>query len=151
MSFLGIGGWEFLLIFAVAMFLLGPKRLAEGVRSGRKYYTEFKRYRDELTSLVSEAIDAEDLKKEMAQVKKDAWDDGASKEIAGIEKDLTLDQGDLDVMRSVPVDRTSSRAKPINRGDGKVAGKEVPSMGLEPGDSSPTRSPGSGAEEEGPA
>ena len=141
MNFLGVGGLEFLVIFAVAMFFLGPKRLAEGVRTGRKYYTELKRYRQELTSLVTEAIDAEELKKDLEEMKRDAWDEDLTKEIAGIEQDLTLDQGDLDIMRSVPADRTSSKAKAIDRGDGTVNGKPVPSIGLESGGTDAARKP----------
>lgn len=142
MNFLGIGGLEFLLIFAVAMFFLGPKRLAEGVRTGRKYYTELRRYRQELTSLVTEAIDAEELKKELEDTKREMWDEGTSKEIKALEKDLAIDQGDLDVpeldiTRSVPSTRSSSRPKLIDRGDGKVDGEDVPSIGIRPGGSSP--------------
>ncbi len=134
MSFLGIGGLEFLLIFGVAMFFVGPKRLAEGVRSGRKYYTELRRYRQELTSLVTEAIDAEDLKKDYEETKRDLWDEGATKQIKGLEKDLALDQGDLDIpeldiTRPVPNERLStSKPKPVERGDGTVDGEYVPSI-----------------------
>lgn len=141
MNFLGVGGLEFLLIFAVAMFFLGPKRLAEGVRTGRKYYTELKRYRQELTSLVTEAIDAEDLKKDLEQMKKDAWDDDTTKQITDIEKDLKLDQYELEIMRSVPIDQTSSKAKAVDRGDGKVDGTAVPSIDLESGGSRSTSQP----------
>lgn len=141
MNFLGIGGLEFLLIFGVAMFFLGPKRLAEGVRTGRKYYTELRRYRQELTSLVTEAIDAEDLKKELEEAKREMWDESLTAEIKGVEKDLALDQGaleipELDITRSVPVDRSASRPKPTVRGDGKVDGEDVPTLGLETGASS---------------
>lgn len=141
MSFLGIGPLEFLLIFAVAMFFVGPKRLAEGVRNGRKYYTELKRHRDELTSLVTEAIDAEELKKDYEQTRKDVWDEEATEELRGIEKDLTLDQGDLEIMRPVPNTRTASRPKPVDRGDGRVNGQDVPSIGLRPGGSSTASEP----------
>jgi Sec-independent protein translocase protein TatA len=149
MNFFGIDGLEFLLLFGVAMFFLGPKRLAEGVRTGRKYYTELKRYRQELASLVTEAIDAEELKKDMEQVKKDAWDERVTQEIAGIEQDLTLDQGDLDIMRSVQADRTTSKAKAMDRGDGKVGGSAVPSMDLESGGSSPAPEPEIDADSKG--
>lgn len=143
MNFLGIGGLEFLLIFGVALFFVGPKRLAEGVRTGRKYYTELRRYRQELTSLVTEAIDAEDLKKELEETKREMWDEGLTREISGLEKDLALDQGDmnipeLDITRPVPNDRSSSRPRPVDRGDGKVDGEDVPSLDLKPGDSSST-------------
>jgi Sec-independent protein translocase protein TatA len=142
-SFFGVGGLEFLVIFGVALFLVGPKRLAEGIRTGRKYYTELKRYRDELTSLVTEAIDADELKKDLERTKRDVWDDSLTREITGIGNGLALDQGDLDLMGPVPVARTSSRAKPLDRGDGTVNGEDIPSMGLEPTDiSKPTSDAG---------
>lgn len=136
MNFLGIGGLEFLLIFGVAMFFLGPKRLAEGVRTGRKYYTELRRYRQELTSLVTEALDAEELKKELEETKRDMWDEGAQKQIEGLGEDLSLDQGDLDIpeldiARPVPKTSLSSKPKLIDRGDGKVEGEDVPTLGLQ--------------------
>ena len=48
MTLFGIGGFEFLLIAAIALFVLGPKRLLEGIREGRRIYSEFKRQRDAL-------------------------------------------------------------------------------------------------------
>ena len=144
MSFFGIGGLEFLVIFGVALFFLGPKRLAHGVRTGRKYYTELKRYRDELTSLVSEAIDADELKKDLERTTRDAWDDTITHEIVSISNDMTLDQGDGDAPGPVPVARTTSKARPVNRGDGTIGGAEIPSMGLEPGAGKPAPGAGQG-------
>ena len=45
MSFFGLGGFEVLVIGAIALFVLGPKRLLEGIREGRKIYTDLKRQR----------------------------------------------------------------------------------------------------------
>jgi Sec-independent protein translocase protein TatA len=131
MSFLGIGGLEFLLIFAIALFVVGPKRLAEGVRAGRKVYTELKRQREELTSLVSEALEVEDLKKDL---KRSVGDADVRREVEAVKKDLTLDQGDLDIGSAVrPVAHsTSSRSRPIQRGDGRIGGQEVPPIDLGP-------------------
>ncbi len=97
LNFLGIGGLEFLLIFGVAMFFLGPRRLAEGVRSGRKYYREIRKYRAELTGMVKEAIDADELKKEYEETKRDIWDESATRGIKGLEKDLSIDGDSLDI------------------------------------------------------
>jgi Tat protein translocase TatB subunit len=112
MNFLGVGGLELLLIFAVAMFFLGPKRLALGVREGRKYYRELRKYRQELTDMVKDAIDADDLKKELEQTKKDAWDESITQELTGVQDDLklgddSLDIPELDLTRSVPKKRGS--------------------------------------------
>ncbi len=146
MNFLGIGGLEFLLIFGVAMFFVGPKRLAEGVRNGRKYYTELRRYRQELTSLVSEAIDADELKKDFEETKREAWDEAATKELSGIKEDLTIDQGaleipELNITRPVAHERSTSSPKPVDRGDGKINGENVPSLGLGSGDPGSTQQP----------
>ena len=131
-GFLGIGGLEFVLIFAIALFIVGPKRLAEGVREGRKYYTELKRYRDELTGLVNEAIDADELKKEFEATKKEVLDEKAIGEVKAVGDELRFDQMDgLDIMTGQSVPRSYSRAKPLQRGDGKVAGESVPEIDLE--------------------
>ncbi len=135
MGFLGIGGLEFLLIFAVAMFFLGPKRLAEGVKAGRKYYTELRRYRNEMTSLVKEAIDADDLKKEFEETKREVWDEGAKADIEGVQKEFVLDKTDLeipelDITRPVPTENLTSRPRSEDRGDGKVDGEYVPSISV---------------------
>ena len=65
MSFFGLGGFEVLVIGAIALFVLGPKRLLEGIREGRKIYTDLKRQRVALQALITEAIDLEDLKKQV--------------------------------------------------------------------------------------
>jgi Sec-independent protein translocase protein TatA len=129
MSFFGIGGLEFLVIFGIALFVVGPRRLAEGVRTGRKYYTELKRQREELTSLVSEALEVEELKKDLKQ---GVGDVDVRREVEAVKKDLTLDQGDLDIGSAVrPVAHsTSSRSRPVQRGDGRIDGQEVPTIDL---------------------
>ena len=86
-----------------------------------------------MTSLVNEAIDADELKKEFEQTKREVWDEGAKAEIEGVKKELVIDQEDLtipelDITRSVPSERLSTRARAVDRGDGKVAGEYVPSI-----------------------
>ncbi len=93
MSFFGLGGFELLLIGAIALFVLGPKRLLDGIRDGRKIYTDLKRQRDALQSLITEAIDLDDLKKQV-----DA--DGLKKSIKSIENDLKLDQVAEDILKT---------------------------------------------------
>lgn len=65
MSFFGLGGFEIILVGAVALFVLGPKRLLEGIREGRRVYSDLKRQRDALQSMITEAIDLEDLKNQV--------------------------------------------------------------------------------------
>ncbi|MEE8046973.1 MAG: hypothetical protein V3T49_09035 [Dehalococcoidia bacterium] len=93
MSFFGLGGFEILLIGAIALFVLGPKRLIDGIRDGRKIYTDLKRQRDALQSLITEAIDLEDLKKQV-----DA--EGLKESVKTLEEDLALDQIADDVRES---------------------------------------------------
>ena len=94
MTIFGIGGFEVLLIGAIALFVLGPKRLLDGIRQGRRVYTDLKRQRDALQSLVTEAIDLEEIKK---QVSVDEIKDSA----ASLENELALDQLNEDVQKSV--------------------------------------------------
>ncbi|MCX8277673.1 MAG: hypothetical protein OTJ43_05315 [Dehalococcoidia bacterium] len=93
MSFFGLGGLEIVLIGAIALFVLGPKRLLEGIRDGRKVYADLKRQRDTLQSLITEAIDIEDLKEKI-----DA--DGINDAVKSLEDDLKIDQVADDMRRS---------------------------------------------------
>jgi Sec-independent protein translocase protein TatA len=93
MSFFGLGGFEILLIAAIALFVLGPKRLLEGIRDGRKMYSDLKRQRDTLQSLITEAIDLEDLKKRVDV-------EGLTESVKSLEEDLALDQIADDVRES---------------------------------------------------
>lgn len=94
MSFFGLGGFEVLVIGAIALFVLGPKRLLEGIREGRKIYTDLKRQRVALQALITEAIDLEDLKKQVDL-------DGLGESVKTLESDLALDQVTDDVRKSV--------------------------------------------------
>ena len=94
MTIFGIGGFEVLLIGAIALFVLGPKRLLDGIRQGRRIYTDLKRQRDALQSLVTEAIDLEEIKN---QVGVDEIKDSA----ASLENALALDQLNEDVQESL--------------------------------------------------
>lgn len=85
MNFFGVGGFEFLLIIFIALFFLGPKRLIFGLRKMRLLYTQLKKQRDDLISIVTEAVDIEELKKldPVEDIKKD---------IKKIESSAKLDQ-----------------------------------------------------------
>jgi Sec-independent protein translocase protein TatA len=93
MTFFGLGGFEVLLIFAIALFVLGPKRLLDGIRDGRRVYSDLKRQRDALQSLITEAIDMEDLKKQV-----DA--EGIKDTVQSLEDDLKLDQATEELRRA---------------------------------------------------
>ena len=105
MTIFGIGGFEVLLIGAIALFVLGPKRLLDGIRQGRRVYTDLKRQRDALQSLVTEAIDLEEIKK---QVSVDEIKDSA----ASLENELALDQLNEDVQK--PLSSSVSRKRPLS-------------------------------------
>ena len=85
MTFFGLGGFEILVIAGIALFVLGPKRLIDGIRDGRKIYSDLKRQRDVLQSLITEAIDLEELKKELDV-------DGLKESAKSLESELALDQ-----------------------------------------------------------
>ena len=109
MSFFGMGGLEIMLIGAIALFVLGPKRLLEGIRDGRKMYADLKRQRDTLQSLITEAIDLEDLKDQIDV-------DGIRENVESLKDDLKLDQAAEElrkanevVDKSIPRDWNYSR------------------------------------------
>ena len=108
MTIFGIGGFEVLLIGAIALFVLGPKRLLDGIRQSRRVYTDLKRQRDALQSLITEAIDLEDIKK---QVNVDEVKDS----VVSVENELAIDQLNEDVRMS---DSSSvSRKRQLNWAD----------------------------------
>ena len=67
MNFLGIGGLELVVVFLVALLVVGPVRLVEGARTARKYLTELRRQREELTQMVEEAVDMEGIRERLDQ------------------------------------------------------------------------------------
>ena len=111
MTIFGIGGFEVLLIGAIALFVLGPKRLLDGIRQGRRIYTDLKRQRDALQSLDTEAIDLEEIKN---QVGVDEIKDSA----ASLENALALDQLNEDVQESLS--SSVSRERQLRRLDASV-------------------------------
>ena len=68
--------------------------MLDGIRQGRRIYTDLKRQRDALQSLVTEAIDLEEIKN---QVGVDEIKDSA----ASLENELALDQLNEDVQKSL--------------------------------------------------
>ena len=61
---LGIGGFELLLIVAIGVFVLGPKRVAEMLRDIRSVYSELRRQRQKITTMVEDELEIEELRKE---------------------------------------------------------------------------------------
>ncbi len=65
MNFFGIGGLELVLVMLVAFFVVGPVRLVQGARTARKYMTELRRQREELTQMVEDAVDLEEVREQL--------------------------------------------------------------------------------------
>lgn len=105
MSFFGMGGFEVLLIGAVALFVLGPKRLLEGIREARRVYSDLKRQRDALQSMITEAIDLEDLKKQIDT-------DSLTKDVKALTDELTDDVKSVIDVGGGPVSRTKQLNRP---------------------------------------
>ncbi len=59
MNVLGMGPMEFLVVAALAFFLLGPKKMAEAGRTFGKVMKEFRAQRDELTSMIMDSTDTD--------------------------------------------------------------------------------------------
>mgnify|MGYP000873911470 CR=1 FL=1 len=51
---MGIGFWEWVIIFLIILLLFGARRLPEVARSLGKAFNEFKKAKDELTRAVEE-------------------------------------------------------------------------------------------------
>ena len=117
MTFFGIGGFEYLLIGAVALFVLGPKRLLEGIREGRRIYSDLKRQRDALQSMITEAIDLDELKK---QTDVEGLIDGLKDDARALEDELALDQVADDLKEATELSESFSsgsvsRSKQLSR------------------------------------
>ncbi len=67
MNFFGIGGLELVVVFLIALLVVGPTRLVQGARTARKYMTELRRQREELTQMVEEAVDMEGIREQLDQ------------------------------------------------------------------------------------
>ena len=127
MNVFGIGGLEFLLLGAVALFVLGPKRMLEGIREGRRIYADLKRQRDQLQSMIAEAIDLEEIKKQIDS-------EGILKEAKSLKEELALDQVAEDVKDAANIDTGSvSRNRQLSRppvsGDDEIRAK-IPDLKL---------------------
>ena len=59
MNFLGMGGFELVVIAGLAFFLLGPKKMIEVSRNAGKIIRDLKNERDKLTRMVMQEFDLE--------------------------------------------------------------------------------------------
>ncbi|MXZ02807.1 MAG: hypothetical protein F4Y88_03790 [Chloroflexi bacterium] len=100
MNFLGIGGLELIVVFIIGLLVVGPVRLVEGVRTARKYMTELRRQREELTQMVEEAVDVEGIREHLDQ-------DGLLDDV----RDLTSELNDIrEDAQSIATDATELKS-----------------------------------------
>lgn len=136
MNFLGIGGLEFVLVFLVALFVVGPRRLAEGVRFTRKFYTELRRQRRDLGNLINEAIDAdgikETIKDELSSVKTEFESAGIEEHVNSAVQNLAIDQQSEQESQNIIISgskkKNISKASLADRGDTKITGVPIPEI-----------------------
>ena len=134
MNFLGIGSLELIVIFIIGLLVVGPVRLVEGVRTARKYMTELRRQREELTQMVEEAVDVEGIRERLDQ-------DGLLDDV----RDLTSELNDIrEDAQSITTDAAElkSLARSVVRPSGysrTAPGTQTPKR---PTDASPETSPG---------
>ena len=107
MNFLGIGGLELVVVMLIALFVVGPVRLVEGARTARKYMTEIRRQREELTQMIEEAADIEGVKEALDQ-------DGIIGEIRDIKSELES-FGDEAATISDDIDEVRNVARAVKR------------------------------------
>ena len=94
MNLFGIGGLELIVVFLVALLVVGPVRLVQGARMARKYLTELRRQREELTQMVEEAVDMDGIRERLDQ-------DGILEDV----RDLTSELGQIqEDARSITTD-----------------------------------------------
>ena len=127
MTFFGIGGFEFLVIGAIALFVLGPRRLLEGIREGRRIYSDLKRQREVLQSMLTEAVDLDELKSQVDV-------DSLSEDAKALKEQLALDQisegeASLEDLVIGPVSRTRQLRESPVKNDLDAAGEAISSSG----------------------
>jgi Tat protein translocase TatB subunit len=109
MNVFGIGAGELLVILLIAVLVFGPDKLPEAARKAGKWYAEFRRLTQDVTSQVTRQLDEEIREDERARAARPA--DGASPAPSVIEGEAT--PGEPSPPASAPPDDTSNpRADP---------------------------------------
>lgn len=130
MNFLGIGGLELVVVMLVALFVVGPVRLVEGARTARKYMTEIRRQREELTQMIEEAADLEGLKEALDQ-------DGVMQEVESVTSDLNAFREEASSLTS-DIDELKDVARSVRRPAGYAPSR--PQRSSDKSDSKPAAS-----------
>jgi len=101
----GIGMTEMLLIAALALIVLGPKKLPDLARSLGKGFAEFKRATNELKSTIDLEIKAEDERhnKEVAALQKQKIQENPDTAVSGSEVEETTPAAENVVTEETPI------------------------------------------------
>jgi Tat protein translocase TatB subunit len=97
-SFFGIGIWEILLIFVLAMIFVGPKKLPEIATKLGRMYRQLKRASQDLTSELTKEVNIKSDQKIENPLRKVASDLNA--ELGSFNKDLNVKAGDTKPVNS---------------------------------------------------
>ena len=93
MNFFGIGGLEILLITIIGVTVVGPTRLIHGIRSFRNLMTELRRQKNDLTTVLLEAVDDDfEERQKGVPVAQDKTNSVSRKQSNEIDKDFTDDK-----------------------------------------------------------
>ena len=133
MNFFGVGGLELIVVFIIGLLVVGPVRMVEGVRTARKYMTELRRQREELTQMVEEAVDVEGIRERLDQ-------DGLLDDV----RDLTSELNDIrEDARSIATDAADfkSLARSVVRPSGYSRTAPGPQTPNPPADATSENSP----------
>ena len=122
MNFLGIGGLELVVVFLVALLVVGPVRLVQGAKTARKYMTELRRQREELTQMVEEAVDMEDIRERLDQ-------DGLLDEVRDLSSELSDFREDAKSLTTDAADFKSLARSVVRPGGYSKADDKAPSRG----------------------
>ena len=139
MNFLGIGGLELVVVFLVALFVVGPVRLVHGAKTARKYMTELRRQREELTQMVEEAVDMEDIRERLDQ-------DGLLDEVRDLSSELNDFREDAQSLTTDAAD-FRSLARSVVRPSGYSKADDKDSSGPKPDATNSGEEPGSATED----
>ena len=95
----GIGFPELLLVMALALVVIGPKRLPDIARALGRGFSEFKRATDELKTTFKDEIRTEEIKQQLIKegeiiASNNPYASGAEPEDAVAEPVATVDKGD---------------------------------------------------------
>jgi Tat protein translocase TatB subunit len=79
MDFIGVGGWEILLVLVIALIILGPSKLPEFARNIGKITRALKKASFDLTTAVTRELEDNEKSSSSSQPKRDTGDKSDAK------------------------------------------------------------------------